>query len=718
MSKLTAIIFFCIGLIIHAQLLSPPYKFTNSKQSKSGEINLEGFFSSDSVPSLLEFRHAPEKPTDLVEFRITGRNNKVEFVKNYRGTKKFSKAFHPLDIDDDGLDELFYSEFNGDSLFICYLDYIDNRFIDEQILMMPKGFKNFDGSIVFYKHNVDEDDANELIILIMAIYPTSSSYRGVIALDLFEDKILWEHKTADMLSSRSIVFLEDKIYYASSAVENYFFFSNGNFFDFESQDDIDFSLVDTTAGDFSSDSESFIRVLDAASGEVLKSKKIGGALDWAEIVNFDNCDSLILIQKYRKSGTFPGKTISKVCPSDLSIKPFLKLQNSMSLQSFNSNSIFFFDDNQFITLSGCGNKIKEIKYEGHISNINNQDTTHFLIIDQDNKPYLTDIDFNTLALIDFDYDAIHYFPIHNLFKIKLGASYQQLQLTKVPLTERFTNAALIAAIGGLAILIIVLITLWGLTMRISREKIEKQKNQIEKAHYELKEATPRLIQTEKLAALGTIASGVAHELNSPLGAIINSAERLLNMKQDDDYINSNLTLIEKASNKCKHIVQRFLYASKPGTGIKKVNMKDAVDAWLELFGTQFVLMNIEFIVDVSPGCYININENDLSQIFTNLLFNSRDSIMQKENDKKQIKIIAKINDDFVEMIFIDTGEGFAKEILKNPFKPFQSTKEEGKGTGLGLWITENLVKEYDGTIEIQNLIDGAQINIKLPLAKD
>jgi len=259
----------------------------------------------------------------------------------------------------------------------------------------------------------------------------------------------------------------------------------------------------------------------------------------------------------------------------------------------------------------------------------------------------------------------------------------------------------------------VIMVLWINTLRVSWKKIKKQKEELETAHNELKETTNKLVQAEKLAVYGTIASGIAHEINSPLGAIINSAQRIKGNK--DINFNSNINLIEKAGKRAKSIIEKLLIGSH-GNGIEaKTNFVEVLNEWKDLSIKQFENLGITLITEINGNPDLAISSTELNQILTNLLFNARDSIMDKGTEKKSVLIKTSVLESVYSIVVQDTGLGFSKSKLEKPFEAFVSTKEKGKGTGLGLWVIKNIIDNINGEIKVGNYEMGAVIEIKIPL---
>lgn len=251
------------------------------------------------------------------------------------------------------------------------------------------------------------------------------------------------------------------------------------------------------------------------------------------------------------------------------------------------------------------------------------------------------------------------------------------------------------------------------------ENIEEQ---VRKRTKELIEVQKQLIQAEKLATVGTLAGGVAHEINNPLAAILTNVQMLLadaNMLDPDS--KDSLELIEEATKRCRIIVQKLMaYAKKPleQTAISKINLVDVIKNVIAFIGYQLEQENVKIIMNLKEDDYLVMgNQNELEQVLTNIILNGRDAIRQVKKsgnieialskDKKWIKVEVK-----------DEGVGIQKELMSKIFDPFFTTKDVGKGVGLGLSICQSIIEKHNGLIRVESEPDkGSTFIIQLPLAK-
>ncbi len=228
------------------------------------------------------------------------------------------------------------------------------------------------------------------------------------------------------------------------------------------------------------------------------------------------------------------------------------------------------------------------------------------------------------------------------------------------------------------------------------------------------EAEQQLIQASKMATLGEMASGVAHELNQPL-AVIKTAGSILKKKlgrsaltEDDTIMNVTNKIdanVDRASNIIDHMRQ---FARKSDARLEKTQINLVIEKAFEMFDQQLKVRGIEVVWDKAPDLPAILAEpNRLEQVFVNLFLNARDAIEERwelhvdaKADKK-IRITTRLEADVVMVEVCDAGYGVPPEIAEKIFEPFFTTKEVGKGTGLGLSISYGIVNELGGDISVR-----------------
>jgi len=232
---------------------------------------------------------------------------------------------------------------------------------------------------------------------------------------------------------------------------------------------------------------------------------------------------------------------------------------------------------------------------------------------------------------------------------------------------------------------------------------------------ELNKRSEQLIQTEKLASLGTLTSGVAHELNNPLNNISTSVQILLEELEeaDSEYKKTLLLDAEKQIERARDTVKALLEFSKKRTfDPKPVNFKDlAHNAILLIKGE--VPTNVNYNVDI-PDIQVNIDAHRIQQVLINLIINAVQAMEKGGN----LRISASKQDDNKIFYFEvqDDGEGISEEDLPKIFDPFFTTKNMGTGTGLGLSTSHGIIEQHGGRIEVSSKPGkGATFTVYLPI---
>lgn len=253
------------------------------------------------------------------------------------------------------------------------------------------------------------------------------------------------------------------------------------------------------------------------------------------------------------------------------------------------------------------------------------------------------------------------------------------------------------------------------------QDLARTNKELEDAHEALKEAQARLIQTSKMGAIGQLAAGIAHELNTPLASIQSNIQSIL-AKTKEEKQREQLALAEKGVKKCQEIVSHLLMFSRKKEGEGEwVEISKVIEEAM-LF-TQHLLRDkdVQFETSCEDIPPIKGNLSELVQVFINLITNAIDAIsfadLQIADFKKQeIKIKAYKELENIIIKIADTGGGIPKDNISKIFEPFFTTKEPGKGTGLGLYMVHEIIKNLGGEITVDSTVGaGTTITIVLPL---
>src|SRR5712664_366429 len=235
---------------------------------------------------------------------------------------------------------------------------------------------------------------------------------------------------------------------------------------------------------------------------------------------------------------------------------------------------------------------------------------------------------------------------------------------------------------------------------------------------DLKRLEEQLIQAEKLAAMGQMLAGVAHELNNPLTAILGVTELLRERPGADDSTKRQLELTHRQARRAARIVQNLLEFSRPASPQKKpLDLNNILERTLQLHEHSLRRNNIE-VDSRLPGDLPGVigDANQLIQVFLNLITNAEQAI-REVRDSGRIQIRAGRNGNQLTITVQDDGVGIRPEALQRIFDPFYTTKRPGGGTGLGLSICMSIIREHGGNIEADTFpAGGSAFTIYLPVA--
>lgn len=233
-----------------------------------------------------------------------------------------------------------------------------------------------------------------------------------------------------------------------------------------------------------------------------------------------------------------------------------------------------------------------------------------------------------------------------------------------------------------------------------------------------KKMEEQLMLTDRLASIGQLASGIAHELNNPLTSVIGFSELLLEKDVTKD-VREDLETINREARRTASVVKGLLtFARKQKTEKEPVNINGIIQGVLQLRSYEQRVTNIEvdarFASDLPQ---VIANSAQLQQVFINLIINAEQAMLAAHNRGK-LTIIAESVGDMVRVFFNDDGPGISPENMRKLFTPFFTTKEVGKGTGLGLSICHGIVTEHGGKIYAESKLgNGATFVVELPVSK-
>ena len=228
----------------------------------------------------------------------------------------------------------------------------------------------------------------------------------------------------------------------------------------------------------------------------------------------------------------------------------------------------------------------------------------------------------------------------------------------------------------------------------------------------------QLMLTDRLASIGELASGIAHELNNPLTSIIGFSQLLMERKDTADDVKEDLGLVHGEAQRAAGIVKNLLTFARKHAPVKQPSqISNIIEDVLRLRAYEQKVSNIEIIRRFAPDLpEIMIDHFQIRQVFLNLIINA-EYFMTEAHNRGTLTITTKSSDSIVRISFADDGPGISKENLSRIFSPFFTTKEVGKGTGLGLSICHGIVAEHGGSISARSQLGkGTTFVVELPIS--
>ena len=274
-------------------------------------------------------------------------------------------------------------------------------------------------------------------------------------------------------------------------------------------------------------------------------------------------------------------------------------------------------------------------------------------------------------------------------------------------------ATVVLLLGGVAIIAMAYLMSKRMARKVEMSDLEKDM------------MNEQVIEAGKLASVGELAAGIAHEINNPVAIMVEEAGWIQDLLEEGLYVEDNerevsraLTQIRSQGTRCKEITHKLLsFAHKIDPTIIRVCLNDLIHEMADLCEqrAKYANVNIETsLADNLPG--VAASPSELQQVFLNLINNAIDSMDPKGGE---LDIATRFEDGVVVVSISDTGCGIPKSNLSRIFDPFFTTKPVGKGTGLGLSIIYGIVSKMNGEITVKSAVDkGTVFTLKLPAAKD
>ena len=291
------------------------------------------------------------------------------------------------------------------------------------------------------------------------------------------------------------------------------------------------------------------------------------------------------------------------------------------------------------------------------------------------------------------------------------------------MTEEYSDTELISSAGELPSN-----EIGNLSSALSNmlEKLDENKRELkshivslEKANNELRSAQKEIIRSEKLASVGRLAAGIAHEIGNPIGIILGYIDLIQKGGLTPDEEKDFLSRVESEISRVNVIIRQLLDFSRSSSGkTEKFSLHDLIKVTIDMLAPKLKSMELDVLLELNAEKdEIIADKNQLQQLFLNILMNSIDALEAIDTKQENPGIVIKsesLNTHF-EISFTDKGPGISPDELGRIFDPFFTTKEPGRGTGLGLSVCYRIVEELGGEIEAESLTGaGMKIRIELP----
>lgn len=281
----------------------------------------------------------------------------------------------------------------------------------------------------------------------------------------------------------------------------------------------------------------------------------------------------------------------------------------------------------------------------------------------------------------------------------------------------FRNEDLRLAVAGAANRLLL-----RLHLRAGKAELERRNTELERVVQELREAQQQRIAGERLASLGRLAAGVAHEINSPLAAVI---ANLALMEEEHErgapslhQLRDMLQDAREAAERVRTIVRDLRTFSRGEEDhVGAVDLRRTIDATINLVFNE-IKHRARLVKDYGETKAVHANEGRLGQVVLNLLINAAQAIPEGDVGHNEIRIVTRDSGDRVLLEVRDTGEGMTPTVAERVFEPFFTTKPVGMGTGLGLSICHGIIKALGGEISVESSVGGGSVfRVYLPIAK-
>ncbi len=241
---------------------------------------------------------------------------------------------------------------------------------------------------------------------------------------------------------------------------------------------------------------------------------------------------------------------------------------------------------------------------------------------------------------------------------------------------------------------------------------------VNEATNDLKAAQSQLVLSERLSEAGRVAAGVAHEINNPLGGMINAARSLHARAAQGSRDAQYLELLLEGMDRIRTIVSKLLQFARPSPQPGPVDLKEVMEDALLFCGHRVTKLNITVVKEFARDCVVVARRSEMGQVFLNLMVNALDAMESKGYGPHTLVLRTARDGEHVRASVQDSGTGMSAEVRQRAGQFFFSTKGEGKGTGLGLAVVQHIVKQQNGQMQIDSVLnEGTTITVVLPVEK-
>jgi PAS domain S-box-containing protein len=227
----------------------------------------------------------------------------------------------------------------------------------------------------------------------------------------------------------------------------------------------------------------------------------------------------------------------------------------------------------------------------------------------------------------------------------------------------------------------------------------------------------QLVHTQKMESIGTLAAGVAHEVGNPL-ASISALVQVIQRSTSDEFAKEKLELVKSQVTRISKIIRDLVDFSRPSNyELQLTDINHNINEAVDIIKVGAKSKTVKFITDLNNQLpFLPLVADQVQQVFVNILLNAVDVLMEEPKDENIIVVKSDVDEDNVIVTFSDNGKGIQEENYAKVFEPFFTTKKEGKGTGLGLWVSYGIIKSFQGDIKVNSIVGvGTTFTVILPI---